>query len=220
MNHLRRIGYDIANKNDYGFDGNEKTVINWMISISNDHRNLEKGSPLVKKSMLLACLAYTGMKRHDGEPCIYHPMRIAALAQYLKPENERVISASLISSILCRKPEIPKETIISITSPDVYALSKELIKPSKFDKTLSCEKAYEMDLRHFSSISEDAKFIKSLDIFDKLHAFPSVSVDRHRIFLKNKRDQITALISPDVTTLGILEADTYILNAKMIVKSH
>lgn len=107
------------------------------------------------------------IRRFNGTPYIWHPMRVAGRASMLRGANDVVVAAAWLHDVV-EDCAVSPELIDGQFGPDVRRIVLELTNPSKNRRDLDRSQRKAIDRKHLSSATPEARAIKLLDRIDNL----------------------------------------------------
>lgn len=126
---------------------------------------------LFHQALTFATAVHAGQtRRYNGQPYIYHPIRVSQMVINHPISSEITLCAALLHDTLEDRPDIVTyEGLSQAFGPDVARLVKELTNYSKLtSSTASRAERKQMDRDNLSRASKEAQIIKSFDRVDNL----------------------------------------------------
>jgi (p)ppGpp synthase/HD superfamily hydrolase len=156
---------------------------------------------LIVKAANAACLLHLEQKRkYNGDPYIYHPMRVAGMVCLVPGVLETTVAAAWLHDVLedCQFQERPMSVadLKYMGFPcKVNTLVAELTNPSKQHPELERADRKTLDRKHLMSVSQEAKLIKAYDRLDNLRelSLQGAPVDFKRLYAEESLQLADAL---------------------------
>lgn len=125
---------------------------------------------IINKAILFALEAHASQRRkYTNHPYIVHPLEVLLrMTQYSNDEN--VLSAAILHDVI-EDCKVTEEELNSKFNSTIGKYVKELTNPSNEFKHLKRKVRKELDNKHYSNVSAEAKLIKLVDRTANLNDF-------------------------------------------------